>query len=112
MTIQGIGTDIVDIGRVARMRYLSRAAEFVLLPEEIKEMRRSRNEVQFFASRLAAKEAVIKAHPEKLGYHDFRVSKTGKKPHIVMLKNFKDKKIFLSIAHEERFAVGVALVAN
>ena len=112
MSIIGIGTDIVEIERIKKAKFKKRTAEFFFLKEEIGAMNKSRDYRQFFASRLSAKEAVIKAFPSKLYYHDFKISNIGKKPTVTFLKkNSKKYKVFLSIAHEFKYAISYAIIA-
>ena len=61
--IFGIGTDILQVDRVAAT-YARFGAHFVdrlLLPEERRLFDHSRNAVRFLAMRFAAKEAIVKA---------------------------------------------------
>jgi len=61
--IYGVGTDIVEIARVARVltRYGERFAERILCPPELLRFRANRNPVAYLAKRFAAKEAFTKA---------------------------------------------------
>ncbi|MGH8372347.1 MAG: holo-ACP synthase, partial [Gammaproteobacteria bacterium] len=61
--IFGVGTDMVEISRVARLweRYAERFALRILMPEELVLFRHTRQPVRFLAMRFAAKEAVVKA---------------------------------------------------
>lgn len=61
--IYGIGTDIVDQQRVAKLlaAYGERFARHVLMAEELPEFRSSRRPIPFLAARFAAKEAFSKA---------------------------------------------------
>ena len=61
--IFGIGTDIVQIERVARLheRFGARFAERLLLPEEVRDFDSQARPVRFLAMRFAAKEAIVKA---------------------------------------------------
>ncbi len=89
-----------------------RIAEFFFLPEELALMRKSRDELQFIASRLAIKEAVIKAYPEPLHYHDICIVKRGVKPHaIVQLKSSTPYQIDVSMAHELQHALAWVIVS-
>jgi holo-[acyl-carrier protein] synthase len=61
--IFGIGTDVVQLGRVERV-YARHGEQFVrrlLMPEEEEAFRRYRRPVRFLAMRFAAKEAIVKA---------------------------------------------------
>ena len=61
--IFGIGTDIVQIERIARLheRFGARFAERLLLPQEEEAFAGHRQPVRFLAMRFAAKEAIVKA---------------------------------------------------
>ena len=61
--IFGIGTDIVQIERVAGVydRFRERFANRLLMPEELKHFNRTRQPARFLAMRFAAKEAIVKA---------------------------------------------------
>jgi|SRR6185437_12235944 len=112
MHIVGIGTDIVDLKRIRNARYIARAAEFFFTDTELTDMRGSRDTAQFVASRLAAKEAVIKACPERLWYHDFSIVKKGEKLSVQLHKPLgKPYDIFVSIAHEFAYVVSNAVVS-
>ena len=111
MNVIGIGIDIVDIHRIKARDY-KRIAEFVFLPEELVSMGKSRDEVQFLASRFAAKEAVIKAYPEPLGYHDIYIQKRGVKPYAsVRSASCTPYQIDISMAHELQYALAWATVS-
>src|SRR3989344_391423 len=111
MRILGIGVDIVDMRRLRQARHLERVAEFFLLPEELEAMKHSRDAVQFAASRFAAKEAVIKACPERLWYHDFVIEKEGEKLRVRFCGPIGQKyEVFLSVAHELSYTISNAVV--
>ena len=61
--IYGIGTDIVDVGRMERnlSRYGSRFARRILTRQEYQEFSRNSRPAHFLAKRFAAKEATVKA---------------------------------------------------
>lgn len=61
--IFGIGTDILEVSRVADtyQRFGARFAERLLMPEEQVAFGRTRQAVRFLAMRFAAKEAIVKA---------------------------------------------------
>lgn len=61
--IYGIGTDLVEMGRIARLveKYGERFAQRILTPEEWPEYAASLHPVAFLAKRFAAKEAFSKA---------------------------------------------------
>jgi holo-[acyl-carrier protein] synthase len=61
--IIGIGVDIVDVRRIERIivRWQERFLRRVFTPNEIKYCNNKKNPAQRFATRFAAKEAIIKA---------------------------------------------------
>ena len=61
--IVGLGADLVEIARVARLleRRGTRAARRILTPAELEEFAAAARGAQFLARRFAAKEAAVKA---------------------------------------------------
>lgn len=61
--IFGIGTDILQVDRVAETyeRFGAHFVDRLLLPEERRQFEHSKNAVRFLAMRFAAKEAIVKA---------------------------------------------------
>ena len=61
--IFGVGTDILKVERVgaAYERFGERFVRHLLMPEELRDFRQSRNPVRFLGMRFAAKEAIVKA---------------------------------------------------
>lgn len=111
MEIVGIGSDIVSLKRINDIVDKERFAEYILLPEEYADFAESVDKTQYLASRFAAKEAVIKASPQELTYHDFLITKDGKKPIVSFLAGRPiSSQVFLSIAHEFDYAVAFAVV--
>ncbi len=108
--MSGIGVDILELERVKKARFLNRLAEFVLSDKEISEFQKSSDKIQFFASRFAVKEAVIKAYPQKLTYRDFEIVRNGDKPEINFFNhNHPNPKVLISISHSTKYAVGFAV---
>lgn len=106
----GIGIDIIELERVKKARFLNRLAEFVLSDNEMSEFEKSSDKIQFFASRFAVKEAVIKALPVKVTYKDFEVVKNGEKPIINFFDSFFAKfQVFISISHSTKYVAGFAV---
>ena len=110
MKVVGIGVDLVDMQRFIDARYFERAVEFFLMPSEIEEMHKSRDKVQFAASRFAAKEAVIKAFPGMLQYHDIQIVKKGDKIGVQFEHANLSHSVFLSIAHELNWAIASVIL--
>ena len=61
--IFGVGTDVVEIGRIEKAlgRWGERFAERILCPPELNRFRNHRQPVSYLAKRFAAKEAFAKA---------------------------------------------------
>lgn len=107
-----VGINIIETSRFKATRSLERVMEFFLRPEEIAAARLSPDIYQYLASRFALKEAVFKALPETISYHDFIIAKPeGLKPQIVFMeKRFNKYQIAVSLAHTENSAIGFAVV--
>lgn len=111
MQLLGIGTDLIDLARFRNARNLKRVAEYILTPAELAFMQTSRDDVQYLASRFAVKEAVIKACPTHLTYHDITVRKDGKKPIAAFVrKEHAHLAAFISLAHTADYATACANV--
>lgn len=61
--IFGVGTDILKIERVASVyaRFGAKFVRHLLMPQEVEDFAKSKNQVRFLAMRFAAKEAIVKA---------------------------------------------------
>lgn len=61
--IYGVGTDVVQIDRIAGSleRFGERFVDRLLMPEEFRQFTVSKRKVRFLAMRFAAKEAIVKA---------------------------------------------------
>lgn len=111
--VLGIGVDAVDIKRVREARQFERVSEYVLNTEEREHMYTSRDPIQFLASRLAIKEAVIKAHPVRLNLMDVFVKGYGAKPEaIVRHPEGEGYLIDVGLTHTPELAIGIALVTK
>jgi holo-[acyl-carrier protein] synthase len=112
-SIIGTGIDIVENAPIARARFKDRLAEYFLTKEEIAAMPPSAKSIEFLASRFAAKEAVIKAFPEKLSPHDFRIEKAGEKPVVAFVsERHASYSVHVSLSHTPHFAAAVAIVLH
>lgn len=111
--ILGVGIDIVDLDRIRKVKQMERFLSFYFVEEEISESNRARNIVEWAGSRIAVKEAVIKACPQKLYYHDIIVSKKDKKPTVSFVKlgnKTPEYKAFVSLSHEFKHAIAYAII--
>ena len=105
--IIGVGVDILETKRFSGIRFLSRVVEFFLTSTEIAEFTLHSDPIRYAASRFALKEAVIKAYPEKLGYHDIEIGKMGVKPN-VKIHNL-DSNMLVSLSHSTDYVAGFAI---
>jgi holo-[acyl-carrier-protein] synthase len=105
------GIDIVELERIRQANFFERLAEFILTERERSFMRQSRDAYQYLGSRLAAKEAVIKAIPEPLTLQEVEILKNGNKPAVFVAKSLPHAySISLSITHTEHFAAASVVV--
>src|SRR3989344_9004896 len=104
--IVGIGIDVVEVSDMKKIRFKKRAAEYFLTAREMRNVPAGKGAAQYFASRFALKEAVIKAFPGKLSPLDFYAEKNGPRPGIVFVQPARNKKYFahVSITHTARIA--------
>lgn len=107
-----VGVDIIETARFKAMRNLLRVGGFFLTDEEQRQAGKAADIYQYYASRFALKEAVIKAIPEPVRHLDFQITKTGAAPVVSFLnKRFNKYQIAVSLSHTESAAIGFA-VAN
>ena len=113
--IIGIGTDIIEISRIAKAvdRWGDHFINHVFTKDEIAYCRRHKFPAQNFAGRFAAKEAVIKALPsiKDLQWTDIEIiNDASGKPHCtVAYKNLKQS-IHISISHTNKYATAFAII--
>jgi holo-[acyl-carrier protein] synthase len=112
-----IGTDIVDVKRIAKSirnpRFLSR----IFTSAEIRYCKDKKSCAQHFAVRFAAKEAVWKALSDfkvkGIAHKEIGVARSADgKPSVKLsgrLKRF-EKKISLSLSHTHEYALAVAVL--
>ncbi len=109
--VLGTGIDLVDINRFRNLRYFDRVAEYILSSTELEDLSSKTDPALYLASRFAIKEAVIKACPTLLTYHDVIVTKDGPKP-IVQLKNpheASSSNMHISLSHTQDHTVASAI---
>lgn len=105
MKVAGIGIDICQISRIARI--LSRYPRFTDKILHKSEQTRL-DSVEYIASRFAAKEAIFKSLPVRIDFKDIIISAGSKgKPTVKLVGS--DLEIKLSISHERDYTVAVSL---
>lgn len=126
MEIIGIGTDITECLRIARM--IERHADLfigrVFTPEEIQYCQNRKQSTQHFTGRWAAKEAVLKAlsigWTRGIGWRDIEIrSEAPSRPEVILHGGVKDlasrlgvTRIHLSISHCRTHAVAYAIAVG
>ena len=122
--ILGIGTDLIEVARIAAAfeKFGARFAGRILLPDEIAYCQSHRNPAPFLAARFAAKEAVSKAFGtgigSQLGWQDMEIRRRESGEPWVLL-HAKGKLLFethgarqllISLSHTEHYATAVAVL--
>jgi len=122
--IIGIGTDIVEVARIAKSfeQHGEHFTRHFLLPAEVEYCLSNKNSVPFLAARFAAKEAVAKAFGTgigaQLGWHDIEVCRNQMgQPFVVLhgkakelLKMRGGEKVHLSMTHTNEHAAAFAVL--
>lgn len=122
-TIQGVGTDIIEIGRIkeAIARHGDRFLDRLFTDKEKAYCLRYKDAVPHFAGRFAAKEAVLKAFGTGLNHEmtwkeiEILNDKQGK-PEVHLSIRLRGvvpiDHIFLSISHCDAYATATAIVVG
>ena len=112
--ILGIGVDIEDIDRFRKLPYKKNKSfyEKIFTKKEIVYCLKKTDPYPSFAVRFAAKEAVIKALPDKnkkfksaKSFQSVEILMRWKKPYI----KINGKNIFISLSHEKEKAIAFAI---
>ncbi|MCB9772400.1 MAG: holo-ACP synthase [Candidatus Omnitrophica bacterium] len=115
--ITGIGTDIVEVARIAKAieKWGDHFLQHVFSQEEIAYCSGHKFPHEHYAGRFAAKEAVIKALPDikQLQWKNIQITNddTGKPRCVVVGKNLKHP-IHISISHTRHHAIAFAVIAT
>lgn len=113
MRVIGLGTDIVEVDRIARFAQKPGALERIFSEEEISYCLARKNKYQHLAVRFAAKEAVYKALPfSGVAFRDIAVSNGADGAPRVTVRDARcaGLDIIISLSHTERYASATAVV--
>lgn len=103
--IKGIGTDIIEINRIAKAIKRKHFLNRVFTENEIAY---ANNKVETLAGMFCAKESIVKAMGtgfESLDFHKFEILHDDKgKPYV------KDKNIMITISHCKEYATATAII--
>ena len=108
----GIGIDIVDVTRFAKIPYAEKKDFYkkIFLPSEIKYCLKYKNSYERFAGKFAIKEAVQKSINESISPLKIMVSHSHSKPQVRLLYKKKTDYLFIaSISHDKKLAVAVVI---
>lgn len=125
MPIMGLGTDVVEIARIAKQLNKSqRLAERVLTLSEMNTFKAHKFPERFLAKRFAAKEAAVKALGTGIGtgisFQDVEVvNLTSGQPTLVFSGKFADLceqrhicRSFISISDEQHYAMATVVLES
>ena len=125
MEILGNGVDIIQNSRIKKLIRNKKFILRVFSKNEINESKKTKNKVNFFAKRFAAKEAFVKSiglgfrkginlkdiyvHKDKLGKPSIVLNSKVKK---VLSKKFNSNrfKIFLSLSDEKDYSIAYVIL--
>ena len=124
--IIAIGTDIVEIARIAELleRQPQRFVERILCATELEQYASQSNPVAFVAKRFAAKEAIAKALGTGIGhgvsFQDMLISNDEKgAPHVALSGGAADvmqsrggQRMLISLADERDYAIAYAMLSE
>jgi holo-[acyl-carrier protein] synthase len=122
--ILGIGTDIVEVGRIriSHERFGERFAARILREAEIAYCLSHRDPAPFIAARFAAKEAISKAFGtgigKELGWQDMEIArKPSGEPHVLLhdkgaelFRSRNGRKLHITLSHTAEHATAFAIL--
>ena len=116
MVVVGLGTDIIEIDRIAEVfRRNPRFGPRIFTSKELGYCLGHQNCFPHLAARFAAKEAVAKALGRPFSWQDVEISNNSNgKPEVYLHGQAKEfavrKKIIMTMSHSHAYATAVALV--
>ncbi len=125
MQIIGNGVDIIDNIRIKNSIKNINFIKRVYSNTEVKESKKVRNKINFFAKRFAAKEAFVKSigtgFRKNINFKDISVKNTKNgKPQLIIKKKIKKRikkyfkmtnfKIFLSLSDEKKHSIAFVII--
>lgn len=121
--ILGVGIDIVDVRRMEKIivRWQDRFLRRIFTHNEIRYCNNKKNPAQRFATRFAAKEALIKAlYPKGSSNINYREIEVGEKDHRPVINLSGDakkasdkvsvKKIHVMLSHDGNYGVANVII--
>jgi holo-[acyl-carrier protein] synthase len=120
--IVGIGTDIVEVKRIAKSaeKYGDKFLNKIFTENELRSATGKKNKFQHLAGKFAAKEAVVKSLAEccarGFNWHDMEIlNNENGAPYVVLHGKFSEyvsdgKSLKISISHTDTHAVAFAVL--
>ena len=118
MQILGVGTDIVEIERIANFcRESSRFQNRVFTEGELEYCRGKVGQHAHLAARFAGKEAVAKAFGEAFGWHEVEIyTEESGKPGVRLSGKAAEvagnRHVLISLSHSRDYATAVAILVG
>lgn len=117
MQIIGIGTDIIEVSRIEKALENESFKSKFLTANEIENLKNKNANIETYAGRFAAKEAIVKALGTgfgKISALDIEITndKLGKPVSKIMLDEYKSYICHLSISHIKETAIAYALIVK
>ena len=117
MEILGVGTDIIEIGRIRRaVESNPRFAKRVFTEAELDYCMSMRDCCPHLAARFAAKEAVAKAFGRSFSWQDVEIAKDGRRPLVKLsgeaAEAAKGCAVMLSMSHSRDYATATAVLVR
>ena len=124
--ILGIGTDIIEVARIAAAfeKFGERFANRILLPDEMAYCLAHKNPAPFLAVRFAAKEAVSKALGTgigaQLGWQDMEIRRRESgEPFVILsavgqklLNSRGGRSVLITLSHTQNYATATAILQD
>ncbi|MCK4739487.1 MAG: holo-ACP synthase [Deltaproteobacteria bacterium] len=110
--IHGIGTDIVNIARFERAmkKWGARFKSRLFTDAELTYAEGKKRPALHLAARFAAKEALIKAYGRFVTYKKIEIQRDPEGAPKIEVEGESDLRFFVSISHEQEFAVAQVVI--
>ena len=106
-----IGIDIVNIERFRKKNFLENKSFYkkIFTNLEIKYCQKYSDPYPHFAGKFALKEAVQKSIQEKISFKNIETFHINSKPKIKIENKDKNYDFIVSISHEKKYAIAIAI---
>ena len=108
--IQGTGIDIESVQKFREMQKDINFLKLIFTEKEISYCNKKREPHICFTGKFCAKEATIKAYPNKIAMNDIEIinQKSGKIE--VFIKGKRNRRIYCCISHTEDYATAMVII--